>query len=296
MTSGTPNLPDLQRWMLSVVTHPEGVEAGIEAPATRGFVDVAADDVERVVLPSQKLDALSRLKVYGSSYFARLLECLRSEFTALVSILGEETFDAFGFEYLRTYPPHSYTLGQLGANFPKFLRENQPAEDLASETPTWSHLLVDLARLERLYSEVFDGPGTEGGEHLRPEDLQSIPPEVWPECRLRPVPCLRLEAFDFPVHEYRSAVSNEDDPVPPGPEPTFLVVTRRDYVVRRTAVPEDEFTTLRALVNGATVGEAIAAFAESSPLPDEEIAARIRDWFANWSAAPYFVAVDQPSR
>ncbi len=294
---GSPSATDLhrlQRWMLSVVTHPSGVEAGIEDEATRRITDVTTDRIEEVVGRSKALDSVSRLQVYANAYFVRLLECLREEFVALHTILGQETFDAFAFQYLQADPPHSYTLGELGANFPRFLRENQPAEDLAADVPTWSHLLIDLARLERLYSEIFDGPGTENGTPLRPDDLQSIPTEAWPGCRLKPVPCLRLETFDFPVHVYRTAVTRGEEPTPPSPELTHLVLTRREFVVRRTALPVDEFEMLGALVDGATVGEAVGRWASQSELPDHELAPRIRTMFAGWAAANYFASVELP--
>ena len=84
----------------------------------------------------------------------------------------------------------SYTLAQLGANFPRFLAETQP--DSEGEAAEWGDFLVDLATLERIYSEVFDGPGSEGQSPLTPGDLEDIPPEIWPDVKLIPVPSLRL--------------------------------------------------------------------------------------------------------
>jgi hypothetical protein len=36
-------LARIQQWMQSVIMHPDGVEAGIESPATRTLIDVDLD-------------------------------------------------------------------------------------------------------------------------------------------------------------------------------------------------------------------------------------------------------------
>jgi hypothetical protein len=90
-TGESRSLDALQRWMLSVITHPSGIEAGVTSVSARESVDVTTDQLERVVCRSERLSSADRLRVYGNSYFARLLECLRSEFPARVKALGEVT-------------------------------------------------------------------------------------------------------------------------------------------------------------------------------------------------------------
>jgi hypothetical protein len=203
------------------------------------------------------------------------------------------TFDGFAFGYLQEYPSQSYTLANLGRHFPRFLAETRSADPAGEESgPTWPDLLIDLATVERTYSEVFDGLGTEGGRILQAEDLAGIRPEQWPEAKLIAVPCLRMLSLRYPVHDYVSAVRHQTEAVIPEPSPTCLVVTRRDYVVRRSTVSLTEYQLLEALVAGESVGRAIERAAEAAE--SETLAENLHGWFRAWAAAAYFERVELP--
>lgn len=293
MTSSAQALEQVQNWMQAVIMHPDGVVAGIGSEPARRQIDVAAEEVEQVVRRSRSQSSIERLQIYANAYYARLLECLREEFPALVHALGQETFDGFAFGYLQEYPSQSYTLANLGRHFPRFLAETRPADTAGEEDgPTWPELLIDMATVERIYSEVFDGPGIEGGRILQAEDLSGIRPEQWPEARLIPVPCLRLLSLRYPVHDYVSAVRHQTEAVLPEPSPTCLVITRREYVVRRSTVSPTEYQLLKALVAGETVGRAIEHAAETAE--SDTLAANLHGWFRDWAAAAYFERVELP--
>jgi len=281
-------LQRIQHWMQAVIMHPEGVEAGIDAPETRDVIDVAVDDVEAVICRSTAQTSIERLHVYASAYYARLLEVLESEFPAMVHALGEELFQEFAFGYLQQSPSHSYTLSDLSAQFPEYLAQSRPERETADAEPDWADCLVDLATLERTYSEVFDGLGVEGQELLKTDDLRQIELDRWPSVRLIPAPCLKLLQLRFPVHEYATAVRRQEQPELPAPSPTWLVVTRRDYIVRRIAVEEPEFVALGAIVGGGSIADALEA-AQTRWLGDfDPLVREVQRWFRDWSAAGYF--------
>ena len=120
------HLDAVQRWLQAVIMHPEGVEAGLDSDGARAHLDVPAQNVEQVVGRSQALTSIERLGIYAGAYYARLLECLGEEFPILKQTLGDETFDAFAFTYLQSYPSRSYTLTKLGEHFAQFLTETRP--------------------------------------------------------------------------------------------------------------------------------------------------------------------------
>src|SRR5262249_13083383 len=152
-------------------------------------------------------------------YFARLLDCLREEYSVLAAALGSELFDAFAVAYLQAHPSQSYTLGHLGTKFPEFLEETRPrAAEPADQAAAWPEFMIDLARLERTVNEVFDGPGAEGESLLDAGRLQQISPEHWPDARLICVPCLRLVKLKYPVNDYFTAIRRGDAPAIPAPE------------------------------------------------------------------------------
>ena len=284
MTTDAPELGVIQRWMQAVLMHPNGGAGGAGAPAARNEIDVGPGELEQVVTRSRALSAADRLGVYADAYYARLLECLREEFTALVHALGQELFDEFAFAYIRAYPSKSYTLHHLGANFPGYLAETCPAD----EDPGWAAFLIDLATLERVYNEVFDGPGSEGRELLSAERLLAVPPDRWPDARLLPAVELRLVALRSPVHEFISGVRRNEDPAIPGTAETVLAVHRRDYVVRRHPLTRPQSVLLGAILAGDTVGEAIGKAAELVGPDTGAFATDLRQWFRDWAAEGFF--------
>jgi hypothetical protein len=289
-TQTTTPLEQVQRWMLSVITHPNGIVSGIESDEAQQQVPVTAEDIEQIITRSRQCTSLERLQIYGNAYYARLIECLQDEFPALRHALGDETFDAFALAYLQDCPSRSYTLSKLGTDFPHFLRETRPL-DIPPES-TWPEFLVDLATLERTYSEVFDAPGPERLTLLRSEDLLAIPSERWPDARLIPVECLRLLELRFPVHEYATAARHGEHPTVPAPCPTWLVVSREDFIVRRRPVTRTAFQLLTSLTNGRTIGEAIEDGVESGHAEVDELTSNLRSWFETWAQAGFFRAVE----
>jgi hypothetical protein len=294
MTSPLQPLDRLQRWMQTVITHPEGVAAGIAADAARREIDVSADGVEDVIRPSHALSSIQRLEVYGNAYYARLIECLAAEFPATRQFVGEEAFSGFVFEYLQQYPSTSYTLGELGAGFPQYLAEARPLRE--SDKPDWADFLIDLATLERTYSDVFDGPGEERQPLLTPGRLREIPPPQWEQLRLMTARSLRLLELRFPVHEYASAVRAGTEATIPPPSPTWLAINRREYIVRRRTLEQLPFAILRRLADGETLGEAISQSVEAERAPPADLPARLEGWFHTWTAAGYFIDVEVSPR
>ncbi len=299
MSKGVPNMdqprPDLvriQRWMQSVISHPDGIEQGISSAEARAEIDVPLSQIEQVILPSQHNSSVDRLKVYGNAYYARLLECLRESFPVTAKMLGKETFDQFAFGYLQQFPSTSYTLGRLGDSFFDYLQQTRPdREQRAAGEISWPDLLIDLAHLEWTIEQVFDGPGVEHAAPLSVEQLAAIPVDRWEEARLVPVECLRLLKFSFPVNEYFTAVRNDESPPMPSPEPSWLGVTRRDYIVRRIPLSRPQYVLLSALQHGVTVGEAIERAAKEVDDLDR-LAADLRQWFHQWAAAQLFARIE----
>jgi hypothetical protein len=282
-------LDELQRWMQAVITHPGGVSAGIQSAGAREQIAVFPEQAERVVTRSRALTALERLEIYHHAFYARLVECLREEFSVLEAALGSEIFGAFAVAYLQAHPSQSYTLGRLGAKFPDFLEETRPIAAPGTEgTANWPEFMIDLARLERLVNEVFDGPGSEGEPLLDTGQLQAFPPERWPEARLLCVPCLRLVKLNYPVNNYFTAIRRGGQPPIPDPGVAHIAVTRRDYRVLRYPLEAAQYELLQALLNREQIGKAIELAAGATPLGDEQFADALRSWFQFWTAEGFF--------
>lgn len=288
MTDRPVNLSTLQRWMQSVIQHPGQVTVGIEQPAAQSSLALPPTELSKVILPSSQQTSAQRLQIYADAYLARLLEVLTHEYPTLQHALGAELFAGFALQYLQAHPSTSYTLSQLGARFPEYLAATRPARD--ANTPDWSDFLVDCCRLERLYAEVFDGPGPERQPAPTQAGRADLRQDQFLELRFRLVDWVRLIDLQFPVHDYITAVRQGSSPEIPAPAATWLVVTRRDYRVRRFAVSHGEFCLLREFQRGATVIEALQTLATLSqdtlPTPEE-----IEVWFRDWTARGFFQAL-----
>ena len=288
-------LARVQRWMQTAIAHPAGVEEGINSAAARQEIDIDSAEVENVLTRSQAQTALERLSIYGSAYYARLLECLREEFPVLLHALGEDIFDGFAVGYLQAYPSRSYTLFKLATDFPRYLAETSHEASADTDgSASWPHFLIDLATLEVAFNEVFDGPGIESTRLLDVDQLAAVPKERLPEARLVGVPCLRLLAFRYPVHTYFTAVRRKEEVEYPAPADTFLAVTRRHFVVRHYELSRPAYTLLSALLAGRPIGEAIQTAAAVAGPDLDHLAANLRQWFHDWAAEGFFQSVELP--
>lgn len=299
----------IQRWMQTVITHYGGVERGVESDEARGILGIDPAEVESVILPSRRLSSVERLEVYGNAYYARLIQCLQEYFPALRYAVGDEGFDQFAFGYLQQFPPSSYTLGNLADHFVQFLEASRDEHFAADDEPTdesksgeegttppaWSRFIVELARLEYTIDQVFDGPGVEEHPPELAEALSAVPPTAWGSLRLQAVPCLKLLAFEFPVNTYFSEFRQQKSPELPQPEPTWLAITRRDYVVRRYPLSEPQHALLASLISGAPLGEAVEAAAETTEDIDA-LTGSLGEWFSMWARAQFFAGLEYDAK
>jgi Putative DNA-binding domain len=285
-------LDTIQRWMQAAIMHPVGVAEGIASAEARALINVGPEEAETLITRSRTLTALERLAIYSHAYYARLLECLGEEFPVLKHALGEEVFDAFAVGYLEQYPSRSYTLFQLGANFPRFLADTRPEAGEDEALPAdWPDFLIDIATLELTFNEVFDGPGVEGEHPLNADRLRAISPEQLLEARLVGVPCLRLLALRYPVHKYFTAVRRHEHPDPPGPAETCLAVTRRHYAVRHYELSRPAYELLHSLLAGESLGQAISWAVEAAGPDLDRLPDNLWTWFHDWAAEGFFRAV-----
>jgi hypothetical protein len=289
-----PNtLNTIQRWMQSVITHPDGVVAGIASVPAANLIEVSVDQIEGVILPSHEMNSLDRLQIYGRAYFGRLIECLQAQFPAVRQAIGDEAFNGLAFGYLVQHPSTTYTLSKLGDAFDTFLAKTRPSPAISGQ-PDFADFLIDLAQLERTYSEVFNGQGPERSRSLDVTDFENMLPDQFAECRLIPYPCVRLLKLKFPVHDYATAIRLGTEPTIPDARQVSLVITRRNYVVRRFEVTEPQFELLSALIRQVTIGESLQSLRSLADIDVDNLVTQLHGWFRDWSATPLFAELQRP--
>ena len=261
-------LGGLQHWLQAVIVHPGTVDEALASREAAALVPAGRTD--RVVLPSARLTAPERVGVYHGMYLARMREALESDFPGLARFLGPEAWERLVQWYVGVHPSRSYTLNALGRHLPEYVgsaRVRRPA------------FCRDLARLEWAVTEVFDAPET---PPLAEADLASVAPGQWERARLVPVAALRLVTLDHDAGAHLDAL-REGRRLPPARRRRCrVVVCRRNYAVFRREQTATAFALLGDLVNGLTVGRALARALDrrGRRLGADEAFRLFRDWAA----------------
>jgi hypothetical protein len=276
MSHERPELARLQHWMQEVVVHPGTVEEALASEEAE--LHIPSERLKGVVLPSHSMTSAERVGVYHGMYLMRMEEALETDYPVIRYHLGDRQFAHLVREYVQSYPSTSYTLNRLGDHLPQFFLDE----------PEWPEaaFLHDLARLELAITEVFD---EEESSVLGAAELEAVPPEAWDGARLRPISAFRLLAFKHAVVPALVAY-HEDRPSPsPRRRATWVALYRRDYSVLRLELSRAEHDLLRAIVDGAPLGEALATAAGPRSQRQQ---AKVFRWFRNWISEGLFTAIE----
>ena len=271
-----------QAWMLTVVSHPDGVVAGLDA--AREHYDVDAETVASISPGAAGRSPVQRLEVYADMYFLRLVDILADDYAAMVHALGWDDFDALARAYLVDHRPAKRTLSGLGHLLPAFMADRELADKA---------FMLELARYETEKEALFFGERRV--ETLDSAALGEIPPELWADSRLETIPGLVLLAHQFPIHAFCQAVYSDDAPEQiPDAEPSWAAIWRCDADVWRAPLTREQHTILTQLQAGSTLGDAIEACAELPDFNPEALMGALGSWFAEWTQDGLFTAVHFP--
>jgi putative DNA-binding protein len=150
----------LRRW----ITEPDGVAAALAADG-----DPDGRALRALVRGDSGPPALERVQVYANAFFARLRDCLASDFPALARALGPDAFHDLVKTYLMMHPPTQRSLRHAGAQLANHLRTEPFAEIFGRRCP----YAADLARLEWALAEAH---GAADATPLSREALAALPP------------------------------------------------------------------------------------------------------------------------
>lgn len=279
MSREAPQLDRIERWMQSIIMHPNGVEGAIHTDTTQK--DPATMDPEIVVLPSKQLKSLDRLSIYANMYFLRLIEVMSNEFPTVCHVLGVELFNDVVKDYVIRYPSTYYNLNRLGSKFPHYLYGE--AQDIP-----YQKFVASVACVERAMEDVFDERYV---ERISFEKIQNIPNDKWDEICLQINPALRLLELDYPVNGYMTAVRENRHMDIPAHEKTYIVIYRSNHQVWREDLDPIRYTLLCKLQGGDTLGMALEACVSLSAVDVEKLSANLGNWFKEWASEEFFCGV-----
>ena len=286
------NLLELQRQMSTDVQRPlaPGFQMQAQSEDGRSLSDLAAAYIK----PNDRLTSFERLEIYNRQYWFRVIGAISEDFPALNAVLGEKKFQTLVLAYLKENPSTSFTLRNLGARLPHWLKEH------TEFAPRRHRLICDVARLEWAYVESFDGAAI---SPLSEDDLRGLAADS----TLTLQPHLQLIHLQYPVDDLVLAVHRatpEADIVSNAASehkkpkkfrlasmrrmPIYLAVHRFDDSVYYRRIDREAFAMLCALQRQETLGNALDSAFSDSELAPEEQAQKIQDYFAHAAQLGWF--------
>jgi hypothetical protein len=201
---------------------------------------------------------IKRYNVYRNNVTVSLIDALAAIYPAIQRITGVEFFRAMARFHIRATPPASALLFEYGRDFPAFIESYEYARAMP-----W---LADTARIERAWLDAYHAADLPA---LTAEALASIDPTLLAGLRFKPHPATRIVRSAYPAVAI-FAMNRTDGRVTPlrSSEPEDALVTRPEQEVIVSRLPSGGAAFLLSLLEGATLGEAIAAAFEEAPTFD----------------------------
>jgi hypothetical protein len=200
---------------------------------------------------------IKRYNVYRNNVTVSLIDALVAVFPAVQRITGVEFFRAMARSHIRETPPDSPLLFEYGRDFPSFIERYEHAQDMP-----W---LADTARIERAWLDAYHAADA---DPLPPTHL-SVPPDRLADLTFVAHPATRLVSSRYaaltifaanrsaePVTEINAAVRED------------ALITRPGFHVEVRHLPDGAAIFLSALIEGDTLGQAVAASLEAVPTFD----------------------------
>lgn len=193
-------------------------------------------------------DVAARLDVYRNNTRQFFRNALALTCPVVRRRVGDDFFRTLAEEYRGAHPSRSGDLHWVGAVFPQWLSDRLAGTDYA-----W---LGDLARLEWLCEES-QAAGSELA--LTTEHLASVPADRLEALRVALQPSLRLLSSRYPLWSVWQANQGElpGAPVDLGLGPELCVIACNDQGATVYRLEPDAFRLLEALVDGASLSEAL---------------------------------------
>jgi hypothetical protein len=218
-----------------------------------GLTDPARAAPVDVVGPRGKA-AIKRYNVYRNNVTVSLIDALAATYPAVQRITGVEFFRAMTRFHIRATPPTSPLLFEYGRDFPAFIEGYEHAQDMP-----W---LADTARIERAWLDAYHAGDV---PPLSPDVLAAVPSDRLGDLVFTAHPAARILRSAYPAVTI-FAMNRVEGPTTPLRSNTAedALITRPDMEVVVRLLPPGGATFLKSLIDGGTLGAAVArAFTET---------------------------------
>ena len=220
--------------------------------------------------PHADLDTM--LRIYRNAYTLRLTGILRSDYSRLDKLAGDETFNRIAAAYLAAHPSTFFSVRWVGAALPGFLAAAEPWR----RNPE----LAQLARLEWAQVMAFDA--ADAPLSVR-DDVATVAPDDWPGLSFVPHASVQVLSISPDIFALWEALDG-DEPIAARPAQFAAnaphLVWRLGLDVKLRPLEADEGDAFAA----AIAGENFAAICErlAQHVGEERAAMRAAELLVRW--------------
>jgi len=261
-------LKQLESILYRLITAVSGVAEGLAAERR-----MPAGGLDALVRGDDRLSAQDRVDIYANMYFYRLLDVLKEDFPATLSVLGDDNFHNLATGYLLEYPPTEPSVLYCGRHLAAYLRDHPLTKD--------APYLADLAMLERALVEVFHGADA---PVLESEQMRALAPEKWPRLKLRTHPAVQLLKLRYRVAALLQAVEEHREWKAADAGIVEVIVWRRNSRVFYRELEKAEeraIASLRKGVSFAKICDLVAADCDTTRDPMAELNRLLARWLSD---------------
>lgn len=233
-------------------------QARLQAAIVAG-VDHSAQDW---IHDKENFPADAQLGVYVTAYRYRLYGVVAEDYPLLAYYLGEAAFKKLIWDFIESTPSEHFNIARYAAQLPAFVVRERPDDVLAQE----------IAQLETVLTQLADAAETPA---LTQNDLAGLTPDRLMTATFIPRSAFQMMSFTYPVNAYYRAFMEDRNPSPPSPQASYIAVFRHDDKMWRTEFDQNEYDVLQAILNGATIGDALSDM-------NEDVAGQVSEWFSRW--------------
>jgi hypothetical protein len=252
VTTNSPSLPELQRWMRRVLTHHGGVECALHHPGGPRLLHVIGETPE--------LSRIDRLAIYGNGYFWRLIDCLGANYDVMKKHLGEDLFAELSRDYLDKHPSHFKCIDDVGAHLAEFIKTHH----VSKKRP----YLSELAQLEWA---VHQSMYADDVPPLDPKTLSRMSADQWKTAKIILDPSVRLLKLNWALDDlWRDGKWRKNRK-----KIVLLVYRRDDKLVRIPRLSAGQHKLLESLGRGKNLSQSL------TPLSRKD-STHVQQWFNDW--------------
>jgi hypothetical protein len=260
----------LQNWLRTVVMAPGFLNQKIGLANHLYHVnenDVVSDEGEASVH--------ARLNIYSSGYMARLLDCMYADYAISKKFMGDELFDSFAKAYLMYHPSTSFTLYDLGKDFPDFLDKTKPQPQEGIDN-SYFDIPATLARVERARQVAMRAPGIENDAvNTSQVDIQDM---LFGTLNINVPECLQLLELNFPMKQFFQAVYREEEYELPSPQKSYMAISRKNYQLVLEEITETQYLLLTECRKHTNLYDAISVLSADQNISSAELLADAFLW------------------